>query len=371
MATEVETSHIQITDNSGDPVSGAKVYIYDIGTTTLKDVFSDPDLDVSHAAANPIVTDSAGRHPIRYIATGSYKYWVKTSAGVSLYDAIDNVDGRVPVGSGALAIANGGTGATSAAAALTALGGATSAEMADLSAEVAAIAGTIASTEKTHLATGTTAQRPASPVAGDVRRNTTTNRYEGYNQSAAFEQFFTDTEIASAAEALAGSDNTKVMTPARSRTANAFQSSLLHVRDEKAAGTDGGTLTSGSFQTRVLNTSVTNEISGASLGSNQMTLPAGTYFIEASAPSAGNIGLNVAKLRNTTDSTDLLIGHGGKWASGDMSRIRVNGRFTLAAQKVLELQHRGATTQTTTGLGIAVNLGVTEVYADVMIWKVA
>ena len=52
---------------------------------------------------------------------------------------------------------------------------------------------------------------------------------------------------------------------------------LLHMRDEKANGTQGGTFTSGSWYTRDLNTVVTNEINGASLSSNQFTLPAGDY----------------------------------------------------------------------------------------------
>ena len=90
-------------------------------------------------------------------------------------------------------------------------------------------------------------------------------------------------------------------------TGNSFGAQLLHVRDEKTAGSDGGTLSSGSWQTRTLNTSVTNEIASASLASNQISLPAGTYYIEASAPSLGVDGHKV-KLRNVTDSLDIIIG---------------------------------------------------------------
>jgi hypothetical protein len=211
MAVEVETSHIQICDANGDPVNGAKVYIYDVGTTTLKTVYSDTGLSVS--VANPIVCDSAGRHAIRYIATGSYKYHVKTSADVSVFDAVDNVDGRVPVGSGALAIANGGTGSTTAGAALTALGGATAAELADVAADVASLSGQLASSEKTHIATGTTAQRPATPAEGDIRRNTTTTRWEGY--VAAWQNFMTDNDAASQAQQEAASSTAVFVTPGR------------------------------------------------------------------------------------------------------------------------------------------------------------
>lgn len=178
MATEIITSFQQICDANGDPVNGAKINVYDVGTTTPKTVYSDTGLSVS--VANPIVTDSAGRHAMRYIATGSYKIYVTTSAGVEIYTR-DGIDGRVPVGSGALAITNGGTGATSAGAALSNLGAATAAELAAVSAEVASISGALASTEKTHIATGTTGQRPSSPANGDIRRNTTIPQWEGYN----------------------------------------------------------------------------------------------------------------------------------------------------------------------------------------------
>jgi len=62
---------------------------------------------------------------------------------------------------------------------------------------------------------------------------------------------------------------------------------LLHVIEEQAAGTNGhndGNFVSGAYRTRVLNKVLTNEISGASVASNQITLPAGTYFIEAQSP---------------------------------------------------------------------------------------
>jgi hypothetical protein len=198
MATEIITSFGQQCDSNGVPISGALVYVYDINTTTLKSVYSDSDLEVGDLAANPIVCDSSGRHDMRYIATGSYKIVVKTSAGATVYTR-DEVDGRVPVGSGALAIANGGTGETTAEAALTALGGATAAELADVSAEVASLSGQLASTEKTHIATGTTAQRPSSPVEGDIRRNTTTTEFEGYTGSG-YEDFKTSKHAATTTE---------------------------------------------------------------------------------------------------------------------------------------------------------------------------
>jgi hypothetical protein len=151
-----------------------------------------------------------------------------------------------------------------------------------------------------------------------------------------------------------------------------FESALLHVRDEKSANTQGGTATSGSWETRTLNTSLTNEISGASLSSNQITLPSGTYYIHASAPAYAVNG-HKAKLRNVTDSSDVIIGT-TDWVDNDkgiITRSFIIGRFTIASQKTFEIQHQVGSSRTGSGYGNPSNLSVTEVYTDVQIWKVA
>lgn len=150
---------------------------------------------------------------------------------------------------------------------------------------------------------------------------------------------------------------------------SSFDSQLLHVRDEKISGSHGGTFTSGAWQTRVLNTVVTNEITGASLASNQITLPAGTFYIEADAPAL-NVGGHKSRLFNITDTADVIIGTSEFTNVSTTPRSKVRGRFVLAASKVLELQHRSQTTQTTNGFGSASSFGVVEVYAEVRIWKV-
>jgi hypothetical protein len=150
-----------------------------------------------------------------------------------------------------------------------------------------------------------------------------------------------------------------------------FSTELLHVRDEKASGTSGGTFTIGDWRTRTLNTVMTNEISGASLSSNQITLPSGTYYIDAILP-AYNIENHKGKLRNVTDSSDVLIGTSEyAQAIGIGNSTSIRGRFTISAQKTFELQHRSGGTQATNGFGTASGFSVVEVYADVQIWKVA
>lgn len=144
---------------------------------------------------------------------------------------------------------------------------------------------------------------------------------------------------------------------------------LLHAREEQVSGTAGGTFTAGAWQTRTLNTVVSNAIAGATLSGNRITLPAGDYVIQASAPAHGG-GQQKAKLYNITTTADVIMGTNGSTsgAAAVMSHSFVNGKFTLAAETVLELQHRTTTTVATSGFGLAASLG-TEVYSEVLVWK--
>jgi hypothetical protein len=152
--------------------------------------------------------------------------------------------------------------------------------------------------------------------------------------------------------------------------ADAFGAQLFHVRDEKPAGTNGGTFTSGAWQTRDLNTVRSNEIAGANLSANQITLAAGEYFIMASAPGR-DCAKHQIKWRNITDQTDELTGRTAAVAQGNDAHVSVSGRFSVVgASKSFELQHRCQTTRLGEGLGTAGNFGISESYADVMIWKV-
>jgi len=147
---------------------------------------------------------------------------------------------------------------------------------------------------------------------------------------------------------------------------------LLHIQDQKANGTAGGGFTSGSFQTRTLNTKITDEI-GSTLSANQFTLPAGTYWAEWSAP-ASLVDAHTTKLRNITDGSDTIVGQVARSAAAGgtvtMTHSLGRGRFTIAAQKTFELQHRCATTKATDGFGLAASLSVIEVYSDIRVYKV-
>jgi hypothetical protein len=142
--------------------------------------------------------------------------------------------------------------------------------------------------------------------------------------------------------------------------------------ETQAAGTNGGTSTTGSFIKRTLNTTVKNDITGCSIATSVITLPAGTYYVIARSPT-NQSGYNQAKIRNTTDSTDLALSGSGYAPPSTSANIdsTIQGFFVLAAQKTIELQQRVATGVATNGLGIAANLGVDEIYSSITIVKVA
>ncbi|HEU4708295.1 MAG TPA: hypothetical protein VFS17_03190 [Methylophilaceae bacterium] len=140
------------------------------------------------------------------------------------------------------------------------------------------------------------------------------------------------------------------------------------VRDEKAQNTSGGANTGGTTATRTLNTVVANTIPGASLSSNQITLPAGTYRVRASAP-AYNVDRHRVMLYDVSLGNAFALGTTESSSSTVTNRSFVTYRFTLAATKVLELRHFTTTSNATNGFGIQVNSSGVEVYGEVEIIK--
>lgn len=148
--------------------------------------------------------------------------------------------------------------------------------------------------------------------------------------------------------------------------------SLLHVVDQKTSGTAGAAATASTWNVRVLNTVLTNNISGASLSSNTITLPAGTYYIDAHAGTTLSNG-SKARLRNTSDNSTTIVGtseYGNASTStsrNETYRSRVEGQFTIASSKNFQLQHWVASANG--DFGEAVSSGEVEIYAVVQIWK--
>ena len=151
----------------------------------------------------------------------------------------------------------------------------------------------------------------------------------------------------------------------------AAASSTAIFNETQASGTNGGTATSGSWFKRTLNTTVQNGITGCSIASSVITLPAGTYSVLALAPNY-KTDKSQFRLQNTTDATTIIYGTSNIAAAGANTGMTgtVQAYFTLAASKDIELQNRVESTFATYGLGLAASFGG-EVYSTIQITKVA
>jgi hypothetical protein len=146
----------------------------------------------------------------------------------------------------------------------------------------------------------------------------------------------------------------------------------LLVQDQKASGTNGGSSLAATQQ-RTLNTVVSNTISGASLATNQITLPAGTYRVNGYSLNASGVFAQTW-LRNVTDASIVALG-------GSCAGYNVNiypsmpssftGRFTIAATKVFDVQHFSSAAIASIGLGRAVTSGNVEIFSSIEIYKEA
>lgn len=75
-------------DANNDPASGAKLYVYEAGTTTPVTVYSDKAMTVAHAI--PVVADASGAWPEIYAPDGQYKVVITNAYDVTL-QTVDNV----------------------------------------------------------------------------------------------------------------------------------------------------------------------------------------------------------------------------------------------------------------------------------------
>jgi hypothetical protein len=145
------------------------------------------------------------------------------------------------------------------------------------------------------------------------------------------------------------------------------------VRDQQSNGVNAGSSVAG-VNTRNLNTVVANTIPGASLASSAITLPAGTYVIDASAP-AFRAAAHQANLVNASGAI-LVAGTSevaGNVTTGSQTRSHINGTFTLSATTTVSVAHYMYTAFSGVGLGSAAGSsisGAIEVYTTVQITKV-
>lgn len=149
----------------------------------------------------------------------------------------------------------------------------------------------------------------------------------------------------------------------------------IFIAEEIKNASAGGTSIAGS-NARILNTVLANTITGATLSSTSssstITLPPGTYRLEASAP-AFIADKHQAFWYDTTNNTTTLSGTSEYTDAATnvvQTRSWVIGRFTASATTTYQLRHYIQTSRATNGLGVTTGYAsTTDVYAQVKIEK--
>jgi hypothetical protein len=149
---------------------------------------------------------------------------------------------------------------------------------------------------------------------------------------------------------------------------------MVHYREQQSPGTSSGAGTAATWTTRTLNTVVQAGIVGASLSSNQFTLPAGDYEVEYRSPHR-NVNYNRARIRNITDSTtpsfsDTHEHNTAAAAVHGITRTAGPDRFSITSPKTFEMQYWFSTNSNINNLGATGSgSGEDEIFGEVRIWK--
>ena len=144
------------------------------------------------------------------------------------------------------------------------------------------------------------------------------------------------------------------------------------LEDQKTSGTGGGTATSGSWETRDLQTIVYNGI-GLTLATNAFTLAAGNYLITWSAP-AWSVERHQSRLYDVTGTAAVaqgssIITPGSTVTYRADTTISIgSARVTPSSSNAYRIEHQVSSTHATNGYGAAASFGI-EVYTTVKIFK--
>lgn len=139
------------------------------------------------------------------------------------------------------------------------------------------------------------------------------------------------------------------------------------LEDQKSAGTNGGTFTSGAWQTRTLNTEVYDPSGLMGLASNQFT-PTVNGWVEWSAPARG-VGAHKTRLYNVTGASVVAYGSSAYAESSTAVGASMSvGGGQVSAGVAYRIEHYGTVGRGADGWGVAQGTG-TEVYTRVQFWR--
>ena len=314
MASLLLSPGFQITDDNGCVQSGAKLYIYDAGTTTAATTYS--DVGLTTAQTHPVVADSAGRHVNIYVPGGQlYKIAFYNSSDVLIWER-DDIPPAISSGDGALPIAQGGSSAITAPLALVALGAASDADLTTLNGTVSTL---------------NTAQTTAAWETG-------TSTVEG--------KVSPEKVAAAIAEQ------------------QASQSGVpdAEIWDEKTSGTVGDSLTGDTWTTRTVNTK-RDPNTLVTLSSNTMEFTKAGFircFVPVGNPGTDSTRNFRAGVYNVTDS--VMVNEGMS-----MNASRGEAGFSIVTAVVETGKQYSVQTIATSGSngGEATSLGTAEIYSMV------
>jgi hypothetical protein len=162
---------------------------------------------------------------------------------------------------------------------------------------------------------------------------------------------------------------------------------MLFAQDLKSTNTFGQALTANAFTKRNLGITVNNI--GATIVSDVITLPAGTYWVDGWTTVGANIDVGAGgttaarfavRLRNITGGLTLLVGQGDNINGSDSGvggadlmnkQFYFRGVITVAAAQALELQvFVSSLTNVSVDGGRAANTGDSEIYSEVLFLKI-
>jgi hypothetical protein len=150
--------------------------------------------------------------------------------------------------------------------------------------------------------------------------------------------------------------------------------------DQKTAGSNGGAFTSGSWQTRELNTEITDIDGIVSISSNEFVLSTGSYLLKWSAPAC-QVNMHQTRLYDVTGTASIISGSSenaeatmaGYPAVDNKVATKSIGfaRVTVGAGVTnnYKIEHRCSSTRADHGLGVGGNFGELERFTMVEIYK--
>jgi len=147
---------------------------------------------------------------------------------------------------------------------------------------------------------------------------------------------------------------------------------VFHLQDQKTSGTAGQTISATTWTKRDLQTTIRNSITGASVASSVVSLPAGTYRVRgvvSGVSVAATVGISQVRIRNTTDGATLGLAVQTTTTPNSINvPLVLDTEFTISGTKNIEIQHY--VTGTGGAVGNAASSGEVETYASIRFERV-